>query len=167
MRNVRFITISQPDRLCAVLAVNLCEEEGRSLTSLLRGSNWTVKETQTCREALDLSREGSIPVVLCAPRMPDGNWNMLADGMHELETPPAVVVTSRLADDRLWVEVLNLGGYDVLLTPFDRNELFRVLFLAWMASRREAERTPSRLKKGPAAERTEADSRWRCAGNGR
>ncbi len=76
---------------------------------------------------------------------------MLADKMQKLGIPTAVIVASRLADEHLWVEVLNLGGHDVLLTPFDRNELFRVLFLAWMASRREAERTPARLKRTAAA----------------
>ncbi len=76
---------------------------------------------------------------------------MLADKIQKLEIPTAVVVASRFADEHLWVEVLSLGAYDVLLTPFDRNELFRVLFLAWMAGRREAERTPARLKKTAAA----------------
>jgi hypothetical protein len=40
-------------------------------------------------------------------------------------------VTSRLADERLWSEVLNLGGYDVLPQPLDRNEALRTIGLAW------------------------------------
>jgi hypothetical protein len=31
----------------------------------------------------------------------------------------------------LWAEVLNLGGYDVLLKPFDRAEVVRVAGMAW------------------------------------
>jgi hypothetical protein len=42
-----------------------------------------------------------------------------------------VVVTSRLADKRLWAEALNLGCYDVLPQPFDSGELFRVLSQTW------------------------------------
>jgi FixJ family two-component response regulator len=40
-------------------------------------------------------------------------------------------VTSRLADEYLWAEVLNLGGYDVLAKPLDKQEVSRTLNLAW------------------------------------
>jgi DNA-binding NtrC family response regulator len=42
-----------------------------------------------------------------------------------------LIVTDRLADERLWAEVLNLGGYDLLLKPFDPEELLRVVSSAW------------------------------------
>jgi len=38
-----------------------------------------------------------------------------------------LVVTSRLADDALWAEVLNMGGYDVLAVPLDSEEVMRVI----------------------------------------
>jgi DNA-binding response OmpR family regulator len=34
-----------------------------------------------------------------------------------------MLVVSRHADERLWAEVLNLGGLDVLSLPFNRDEL--------------------------------------------
>jgi len=46
--------------------------------------------------------------------------------------PPLLVVTSRKADDTLWSEVLNLGGYDVLAQPYERAEVVRILSLAWL-----------------------------------
>jgi len=49
-----------------------------------------------------------------------------------LRDAPPLIVTSRLADDRLWVEALNLGAYDVLAKPFDRQEVTRSIHLAWM-----------------------------------
>ena len=42
-----------------------------------------------------------------------------------------LIVTDRLADERLWAEVLNLGGYDLLLKPFDPEEVLRVVNSAW------------------------------------
>jgi len=143
----------QPDHSCIALAVNLADEENSFLANILRGSNWIVKNARTCQQAFDLSRNGPVPVVLCQPHMPDGTWNNLMERMRELAVPPAVVVVSRLADEHLWAEVLNLGGYDVLMVPFDRTEVFRVLFLAWMASQREAAREQADLKKPPAAEK--------------
>jgi len=37
-----------------------------------------------------------------------------------------------MADDALWAEVLNLGGYNVLAKPFDSREVFRVVGNAWL-----------------------------------
>jgi hypothetical protein len=45
-----------------------------------------------------------------------------------------LVVASRLADERLWAEVLNLGGHDVLAMPFDAHEVRRVMESAVRAS---------------------------------
>jgi hypothetical protein len=39
-------------------------------------------------------------------------------------------VADRFADERLWGEVLNLGGYDLLTKPFVREEVLHVLELA-------------------------------------
>jgi FixJ family two-component response regulator len=54
-----------------------------------------------------------------------------------------MIVTSRLADDRLWAEALNLGVYDVLAKPFDRTELIRSVRLAWEHWRREVKIAPA------------------------
>jgi len=44
---------------------------------------------------------------------------------------PLLIVSSRNADERLWAEVLNLGGFDVIATPFDS---FEVSFVAATAA---------------------------------
>jgi FixJ family two-component response regulator len=48
-----------------------------------------------------------------------------------LPDPPLLIVTSRLADARLWAEALNLGAYDVLAKPFDATQVIRIVGLAW------------------------------------
>jgi len=50
---------------------------------------------------------------------------------NRLPNAPSLIVTSRLADDRLWVEALNLGAWDVLAKPFDRSEVIRNMKSAW------------------------------------
>ena len=44
---------------------------------------------------------------------------------------PLLLVTSKTADENLWAEVLNLGGYDVLMKPFELGEVTRVIGMAW------------------------------------
>src|SRR5207247_10739198 len=54
----------------------------------------------------------------------------LLDELSACGHPPRMIVTSEIADERLWTEVLNVGGFDVLLKPLDPKELFRVVSLA-------------------------------------
>jgi len=54
--------------------------------------------------------------------------------MGRLRASSVLVVTSKLADESLWAEVLNLGGDDVLAQPFDHEEVTRVVRSAVRAS---------------------------------
>jgi DNA-binding response OmpR family regulator len=51
-----------------------------------------------------------------------------------------VIVTSDCEDVSLWAKVLNLGGYDVLMKPFDSEEVLRVISLAWRSWKDRCER---------------------------
>jgi DNA-binding response OmpR family regulator len=59
--------------------------------------------------------------------MPDGSWKDLLEYIARVRASSVLVVTSELADESLWAEVLNLGSYDVLAQPFDREEVTRVV----------------------------------------
>jgi DNA-binding NtrC family response regulator len=61
----------------------------------------------------------------------DGTWRDLLHKTSQMTNAPNLIVASRLADERLWADVLNEGGYDLLLTPFDSNEVVRILTQAW------------------------------------
>jgi DNA-binding response OmpR family regulator len=72
-----------------------------------------------------------IDIVICECDLPDGSWRDLLRYAEEYSEPLILIVTSRLADEALWAEVLNLGGRDVLAKPFDEQEVRRVLASAW------------------------------------
>ena len=76
-------------------------------------------------------------MTICDTEIADGNWQVLLANLQSRSHPPHLIVSSRLADERLWAEVLNLGGYDVLVQPFDCGEVLRVARMAWMAWRQE------------------------------
>jgi hypothetical protein len=72
-------------------------------------------------------------------------------------------VSSRLDDERLWAEVLNLGAFDLLLgSPFVQEEVLRVVQCASMACD-EIEYPRSRVQLSPglsdASRRTPALAR--------
>jgi DNA-binding response OmpR family regulator len=60
--------------------------------------------------------------VVCEAQVREsGNWQELLEEAQAAQS--LMLVVSRHADERLWAEVLNLGGFDVLALPFDRDEL--------------------------------------------
>jgi CheY-like chemotaxis protein len=94
---------------------------------------WLVYRADTALSALTLLRKlRPVPVVVCERDLLPGSWQGLLEKTAFLPEPPAVVVASRLADDYLRAEALNLGAYDVLAKPFDVAELTRSLSLAWL-----------------------------------
>jgi DNA-binding response OmpR family regulator len=95
------------------------------------GLDWRLLTARDCREAWRLLHRESVDVVVAEAEFPDGiAWRDLIHEIAEMHGCQAVVVASRLADDNLWAEVLNLGGYDLLAKPFDREELVRVIAMA-------------------------------------
>jgi len=61
----------------------------------------------------------------------DGTWRDVLDRQTFAVEPRLLIVTSDHADDCLWAEVLNLGGYDVIAKPFNKVEA-RYVFLSAM-----------------------------------
>jgi len=69
-------------------------------------------------------------VVICEQVLNDGDWRDLLADVHRQTAETRFIVFSRLADDQLWIEVLNRGGYDLLAKPFAPAEVSRVVKLA-------------------------------------
>ncbi len=125
----------------AVLVVTPFEEDLLSLREIFDPAGWKMQGARTCHEAVAVLRENPAPILLCESKLPDGDWRDILNESSLLGGPLFLIVTSRLADEYLWAEVLNLGGYDVLLKPFDANEVSRVVRLAWSHWKAASQRT--------------------------
>ena len=121
-----------PERAVTVLAISPHQEDHVRLRHIFTHSNWHVHGVSNWREAQARLLESATPVVLCEVRLTDATWKEVLDGLGRMPDPPLLIVTSRWADDELWAEVLNLGGYDVLMKPLDQAEVVRVVGLAWL-----------------------------------
>lgn len=108
---------------CTVLTISSFEDDHESLRQILHGSTRVVPPARSCRQALERLCAEDISVVICDRNLPDGNWKDILNGVAMKSAPPALIVACRLADEHLWAEVLNLGGYDVLSKPFDAKEV--------------------------------------------
>ena len=135
------LSAGQPDRVVTVLAVSPFDEDHIFLSHLFSHSNWKSHQARSCGEALAVLHHCPIAVVLCESELPDWSWKDMLAELDQLPETPLLIVTSRLANDQLWAEVLNLGGYDVLMKPFDRLEVLRVISLAWLHWKEQRERS--------------------------
>jgi len=105
---------------------------GRILGSSKRTHlKFEVETSATLASALAVLEKSRIPIVLVERDFPQGSWRDLLDNAARLPAPPLLIVTSRLADERLWAEAINVGAYDVLSKPFDVQEVCRVVEGAW------------------------------------
>jgi DNA-binding NtrC family response regulator len=86
-----------------------------------------------------------ISVIVCNTCLDSDTWVDVLNHVRAMPHPPSLIVTSRLADDRLWAEALNLGAWDVLSKPFDRSEVVRSVRYAWEHWRHQVE-LPARPK---------------------
>jgi len=109
-----------------VLIVGQSPQSGKELSDILGMANFTVVRTPTCLEALVELAANPDSVVICDGALPDGSWKDLLQHAGP-RSSTRLIVTERLADNSLWAEVLNLGGYDVLAQPFDCEEVTRVV----------------------------------------
>jgi len=114
-----------------ILAVGMCDEDHFTLREALAHCRWNLVTTNTISEAMRFVECHPIPVILCERDLGDGSWRELLTAAGRSERPSNLIVASRLADDHLWAEVLNLGGYDVLAKPLDRCEVFHAVTSAW------------------------------------
>lgn len=100
--------------------------ERRLLHDVFRSLGWRPLEAHKRREGLRSLARNLVQVVVAERDFPHWNWKRILRDFRPMNQPPLLIVTSRLADDALWSEALNLGAHDVLAQPFDRNEVERV-----------------------------------------
>jgi len=129
-----------------LLAVSSSREDRDFLKQVFRDTNWKLREARTYRDALTILCHDRMPVLICESCLPDGNWKDILSQVAVLLDAPRLIVTSREPDERLWAEVLNMGGYDVLATPFEKDELIRAV---------------SRACQSWEDERSQVNQRWR------
>src|ERR1035437_6736622 len=122
---------NRPTENLAVLSVSPLDEDHSSLQAVIGHSTWRIFTAHDLLSTLALLRQHEVSVVLCERELLPGTWIDVLEHIKALPQAPSLIVTSRLADDYLWAEALNLGAWDVLAKPFDRTEVIRSVKSAW------------------------------------
>lgn len=110
-----------------LLAIGSNPEDQETLSRMAGNLDWQVWSVSTCWEAIERLTSEPITAIFCDDILEDGTWKDILKLVGSAAGAPPIVVTSRLADAFLWSEVLNVGGYDVLLKPFSTRDVTHVL----------------------------------------
>jgi DNA-binding response OmpR family regulator len=132
-------SVNKPDRLermaaskmILIVSHRMCTFQ--SVAGMLEGSDVAISAAHSLGDSLCRLRQLDVSVVICDRDLPAGGWRALLAAIDKMAAPPLLIVTAPDADDKLWAEVLNLGGYDVLAEPLDAEEVRRVLLHAQQA----------------------------------
>jgi FixJ family two-component response regulator len=159
----------QPFAKPTILAIFPPGDDRMLLRKLFDSSEWTVRVFWNFEEAATSLHAFPPGVVISEGRLPGSrSWKDLLREIQRIPDPPPLIVADRLADDRLWAEVLNLGGYDLLMKPFDQTEVCRVVTMACCFHARQSARPLSQRKPPVSAQSATAPAmRALAAGRGR
>lgn len=121
----RDLTFRNP--VVSALAVGVADQDQAKLESIFRAHGWQLGKAHTRVEARAILASSPVRVVIAESDLPGCGWMGILEEVRQMPNPPVLVVTARLADEALWAEVLNMGGYDVLAKPLDGEEVARVV----------------------------------------
>jgi DNA-binding NtrC family response regulator len=136
-----------------ILIVSPHTDDCSSIRQILRNDCWQIEYARNLEEAAKHLKRLAASVIICERDLPDGTWKDLLQRTKEFEPAPSMLVVSRQADERLWSDVLNLGGYDVMPKPFERRDAVRIISMAWRNCR-------SKVPKKPVSSESEVSPRY-------
>jgi DNA-binding NtrC family response regulator len=116
-----------------VLAVMGKDADAQALHEIADKANWHLGFAASYESALEYLQREEYSVILCdrdwmAGRM---GWGDAVQKLVAASPHGSVILTSTVKDDRLWQEFTELGGYDVLIKPFQPEKVTRSIEFAW------------------------------------
>ena len=125
----------RPDPPLGILSISTADEDHTAVRQSCSGMSCWIETAESCHTAFQRLSHGRISIVICERDLPDGTWRKILEHLWSAAERPFLIVTSRTADESLWAEVLNLGGYDVLAKPLQAKEVRHALQTAYLEKR--------------------------------
>jgi DNA-binding NtrC family response regulator len=114
-----------PGFSCVYLTSSVREAERAS--SLLESAKIRIYRAAKLGDAEARLRLTRSRVLLADTSFRGGNWTEALQIAMQRRPTTALVVAARLADENLWISVIERGAYDLVVKPFQADELRRIL----------------------------------------
>jgi DNA-binding NtrC family response regulator len=124
--------ISHRSEKATILTVGQSERDQRILSACLPGARWRLRQAAGVSSGVDALSAGDIDVVISDISLQDGTWTDLRCAHTAQSFCPPIIVAAETIDARLWADALSRGAYDVLIKPFNTEEVLYVVRNAWL-----------------------------------
>lgn len=114
-------------RRITVLLV-MTRERRAALLEQLEACGTNVLAACDCNEASQiLKAKPPVQVVISDASLPGANWRDVLELVAASNTHAEVIVCTRFPDTTLWIDALERGAYDLLVEPYQKEEVQRIL----------------------------------------
>jgi DNA-binding NtrC family response regulator len=119
---------NEPVQLVAIMQD---PDDSKSLAQIAAGYGWKISIVGSSDAAVTLLKGQPTPLVICDRDLSGEAWH---DALGKIAAQPqavCVLLASRVADQYLWNQVIQHHGYDLVVKPFQPEELRRAVTFAW------------------------------------
>jgi two-component system, OmpR family, copper resistance phosphate regulon response regulator CusR len=122
------------------LLVSAESDQSQGLQRELQRQSVKTRQVRTCTEAKQFfEREEKPDIIFSDVLVPDGTWADVLRMARNEKTSAEVVVVARLPNTKLYMDVMDGGGFDFIAPPFSQAEIAHVVQTATVdASKRWA-----------------------------
>ena len=110
-----------------ILALSMSFEDRFLLERLGKRHGWELRFTYSPREGFNLASQRHFELILCDRNQPGYPWREVVDRFAACSPQSCILLVSPVSDDYLWRDVLQQGGYDVLLRPLREEPALRAV----------------------------------------
>jgi len=137
-RSTRQTTVEQtigslsPGEPVKLVAINQNAGDSETLRQIAASYGWKIAIVGSSDAAIALLKEQPTPLVICDSDITGEAWSDVLGKIAALPQAVCVLLASRVVDDYLWKQVIRHHGYDVVVKPFQPEQLRRAVTFAWL-----------------------------------
>jgi DNA-binding NtrC family response regulator len=103
-------------------------DSSQGLQRELQRQSVKTRQVRSCTEAKQfIEREEKPDIIFSDASVPDGTWADIVRMARKEQTSAEVVVVSRLPNTKLYMDVMDGGGFDFIAPPFSQAEIAHVV----------------------------------------
>jgi len=109
------------------------------LQALSRDAGWALTLCETAPGMATMCQWDAPPIIIYDRELSPHHWREMVRVLARRSPRPCVILLSPNADNNLWDELQRVGGFDILRTPINRDNLLWAVRRAWLLWRNQQE----------------------------
>jgi len=116
--------------MSSLLVVTSRAEDVSELNEILRETSWLLTDVSSLDDAIVKLKAVALPIIFYDRDAAGVCWQETIERLIAARQGACVVLISNVADQYLWEEVVQHGGFDLLSRPFRKDQVLSALAFA-------------------------------------